>query len=107
MYEDFPFRVIAGTERGASHTLKNIPNQDCLKYERIDNILILAVADGHGSQKCEYSDTGSKIAVEVFCDQIVTALISWISIRTNCSNTSHLSGCRNYPRLSAGHGRTG
>ena len=38
-------------------------------YEQLtEDIAILSVADGHGSDSCPYSQTGSQIAVNVFCD---------------------------------------
>lgn len=33
-----------------------------------DDTIILSVADGHGSESCPFSQTGSKIAINVFCD---------------------------------------
>ena len=54
---------------GASHTRSGTECQD--SYKKVvceDGTIILAVADGHGSKSCQYSKTGSKIAVNVFCD---------------------------------------
>lgn len=54
--------------QGASHVRNNTNCQDSFKQIRIsDNIIITAVADGHGSSSCIYSKSGSKIAVNVFC----------------------------------------
>lgn len=33
-----------------------------------EDILILSIADGHGSDSCPFSQTGSAIAINVFCD---------------------------------------
>lgn len=81
-------RTVFGTSvRGASHIRLDQPCQDSSTirnwefsyrnkknaknkfYAQLDKqIQILSVADGHGSEKCPYSRTGSRIAVNVFCD---------------------------------------
>lgn len=54
--------------RGASHIRSGTPCQDSHKYIHLtDEITVIAVADGHGSEACPYSKSGSKIAVNVFC----------------------------------------
>lgn len=54
--------------QGASHVRSGKECQDSLKkIEKDQNTVILAVADGHGSDSCPYSKTGSEIAVNVFC----------------------------------------
>lgn len=54
--------------QGASHVRKNVPCQDSQKKVLFnDEITIIAVADGHGSDSCPYSKTGSQIAVNTFC----------------------------------------
>lgn len=54
--------------QGASHVRKNTPCQDSHKKLLFsDEITIIAVADGHGSDSCPYSKTGSQIAVNTFC----------------------------------------
>ena len=63
--------VFGKSVQGASHIRSGTECQD--NYKRIvlnDGTIILAVADGHGSKGCPYSRTGSKIAVNVFCDII-------------------------------------
>lgn len=62
-------RMIYGKSvQGASHVRNNIVCQDSNKVEIIsDDIVLIAVADGHGSQSCPHSKTGSKIATNVFC----------------------------------------
>ena len=57
--------------QGASHIRSGTECQDSRKIVSPDDeTIILAVADGHGSSNCPYSKTGSKIAVNVFCDII-------------------------------------
>ncbi|MDR0853855.1 MAG: protein phosphatase 2C domain-containing protein [Clostridiales Family XIII bacterium] len=52
---------------GASHERSGTEGQDCFKIVEEGNVLILAVADGHGSKYAEFSKDGSQIAVDVFC----------------------------------------
>ncbi|MBQ5921953.1 MAG: protein phosphatase 2C domain-containing protein [Alistipes sp.] len=53
--------------QGASHVRKDIPCQDSYKKDTYsEEITIIAVADGHGSESCPYSKTGSQIAVNTF-----------------------------------------
>ncbi len=59
--------VIGATVRGASHERVDLPNQDAILWWPEDQHgppLILAVSDGHGSDKSFRSDVGSRIAVE-------------------------------------------
>lgn len=53
---------------GNSHIESNKECQDSCKIVNTSSYNIIAVADGHGSEKCPYSKTGSQIAVNVFCD---------------------------------------
>ena len=54
--------------KGATHVRNGAPLQDSYKIEKVsDDISIIAVADGHGSDKCPKSKNGSMIAVNVFC----------------------------------------
>ena len=60
--------VFGESVQGASHIRNGRECQDSLKkIEKDENTLILAVADGHGSDSCPYSKTGSYVAVNVFC----------------------------------------
>jgi len=61
-------RIYGESVRGASHIRSNTMCQDSLKIVEADeNIVIVSVADGHGSASCPYSKTGSRIATNVFC----------------------------------------
>jgi serine/threonine protein phosphatase PrpC len=67
------WRVIGTSVRGASHVRSNSPNQDALQWlpESGDGPpVILAVADGHGSQKHTQSDRGARFAVEIAIAQL-------------------------------------
>ena len=60
--------VFGESVQGASHVRSGKECQDSLKkIEKDENTVILAVADGHGSDSCPYSKTGADIAVNVFC----------------------------------------
>lgn len=62
------WNIIGRSVCGASHVRSGIECQDSLRrIELPDGTVILAVADGHGSERCPYSKTGSKIAVNTFC----------------------------------------
>jgi hypothetical protein len=57
--------VLGNTQIGASHLRQNLPNQDAIYHRKMpDGSVILAVADGHGSNKSFRSDVGSRFAVE-------------------------------------------
>jgi serine/threonine protein phosphatase PrpC len=61
------WRVIGKSVRGASHNRSGLPNQDAIYWtpESGNELpLILAVSDGHGSNKCFRSDVGSTTAVQ-------------------------------------------
>ncbi len=61
-------QVFGASVQGASHIRNGRECQDSLKkVVRDSGAVILAVADGHGSESCPYSKTGSFAAVNVFC----------------------------------------
>ena len=61
--------VFGKSVQGASHIRSETECQDSYKKMILnDGTIILAVADGHGSKSCPFSKTGSRIAVNVFCD---------------------------------------
>ncbi len=54
--------------QGASHNRAGIEWQDYWrKIDYIKGVYIIAVADGHGSEKCPYSSDGARLATKVFC----------------------------------------
>lgn len=63
----FRYALISKSIRGASHVRSGKPNQDSYKIAQESGALILAAADGHGSDTCPHSKSGSVIAVNVFC----------------------------------------
>ncbi|MDR0449660.1 MAG: protein phosphatase 2C domain-containing protein [Treponema sp.] len=56
------FKAIA---RGESHKEKDLPCQDAVFFKPYRNGGIIAVADGHGSEKHFRSDSGSEFAVNI------------------------------------------
>lgn len=74
--------VFGRSVRGASHIRSETECQDSYKKMILeDGTIILAVADGHGSKACPFSKTGSRIAVNVFCDTLK-------SLYESCATTS-------------------
>ena len=65
-------RYVGGTSViGATHKRNSMPLQDSNRIEYLsDDVVVIAVADGHGSEKCKRSDRGSAIAVNTFCSVI-------------------------------------
>jgi serine/threonine protein phosphatase PrpC len=56
------FKAIA---RGESHKEKEMPCQDAVFFKQYKNGGIIAVADGHGSEKHFRSDSGAALAVDI------------------------------------------
>lgn len=64
----YMIQIFGASIQGASHIRSGRECQDSLKKVVKDSgAVILAVADGHGSESCPYSKTGSFAAVNVFC----------------------------------------
>ncbi|MFT4977154.1 MAG: serine/threonine protein phosphatase PrpC [Myxococcota bacterium] len=55
-------------ERGARHVSDGTPCQDAARVYQDGDMVIVAVADGHGDPKHARSEDGSRIAVEVTCE---------------------------------------
>lgn len=62
--------------RGYTHTLKNSPCQDAFEIRRDNGYVIAAVADGHGSTSCPYSEEGANTAVTLCADIMEEAVKS-------------------------------
>lgn len=61
-------KIYGESVQGASHIRNDVVCQDSHKIVQLPNdITLIAIADGHGSESCPYSKTGSKIATNVFC----------------------------------------
>ena len=61
--------VVGASVKGASHERSGAACQDSFKAGFcLDGTRFLAVADGHGSSACPYSQEGSKLACSAFCD---------------------------------------
>lgn len=59
--------IFGESVRGASHKRVDKECQDSFKILTLKDTIFMAVADGHGSEACPYSKTGSQTAVNVFC----------------------------------------
>ncbi|GJM37476.1 MAG: hypothetical protein DHS20C19_08430 [Acidimicrobiales bacterium] len=53
--------------RGSSHRRSETVNQDAVLVRELDDAVVVAVADGHGSRTHMRSDAGSRLAVEAAC----------------------------------------
>ena len=65
------WRIITASEKGPSHQRDGRPNQDSIAYHLSshgESPVILAVSDGHGSEKCFRSQFGSRIAADTCVD---------------------------------------
>jgi serine/threonine protein phosphatase PrpC len=64
--EQSGWRVMGECRRGAAHVRSGLRNQDALEYwvSAQSDTIVLAVADGHGSELFFRSDVGSRLAVE-------------------------------------------
>lgn len=64
------YKVCTHSIRGASHVLKDLPNQDAVRFFEKESLL--ALADGHGGAAHPLSHVGSELAVmaaeEVLCE---------------------------------------
>lgn len=79
--------ICHGIVKGATHQRNGLPCQDSKKIVEIsDDIVIIGVADGHGSEKCPRSDRGSVIAVNTFCEVMKKYLNSYGTDESGLSN---------------------
>lgn len=80
--------------QGASHKIIDKKCQDYNEVRLIDpKIVVAAVADGHGSEKCRFSDIGAKLAVNVFCETIESVWeVSEHNYEKMISNLSEMNG---------------
>ena len=64
--------------KGATHVRNGQPLQDSFKIEEISpDLTVIAVADGHGSDKSPKSKNGSQIAVNTFCKVMDRYLVNY------------------------------
>jgi hypothetical protein len=71
--------VMSATARGSRHDRSGAPNQDASWREVVrhadDDLVLMAVADGHGGARYVRSDVGSCLAVEIAC-QVARDLVT-------------------------------
>ena len=83
---------------GPLHLIKQKPCQDAIKYVQNDEYIILAVADGHGSEKHSKSDIGAQQAVNVAVDIFSKFVNEELLYKKQCSENL-LSILNNYSLL--------
>lgn len=70
------FEMAYSSVRGNLHKLRQVPNQDAIDVKELENIVIVSLADGHGSQVCFRSDLGASMAVEISGTVIADKLLN-------------------------------
>ncbi len=70
------WKTMSCSVQGARHEHHQTPCQDAVLIQEFDDMVLLAVADGHGDAKHALSDRGSQFAVEIACQIIKEALCS-------------------------------
>ena len=64
--------------KGATHVRNGKPLQDSFKINEVSpDLTVIAVADGHGSEKSPKSKSGSQIAVNTFCKVMGSYLVNY------------------------------
>lgn len=71
------FSYAYASVQGHTHKLKNLVNQDAIQIQKIENGLIVALADGHGGAPCFRSAIGSAFAVEIACQVLKNRCKEW------------------------------
>ena len=72
--ENKDWRILGASVKGASHEKTGKPNQDAIHTSSTGEAVILAIADGHGSDKYFRSETGSRYAVEIAVAEVENIL---------------------------------
>lgn len=79
--------AVASSIVGDLHIKKNLPNQDAIAYYKLPGsapAFVMAVSDGHGSDKCPRSDVGSALAVNTAVKVFIDA---WSVMQPKLDNT--------------------
>lgn len=73
--------------RGHEHSLSDLPNQDALRiyFDKNNKLVIIALADGHGSPVHFRSELGSKMAVDTAVDILSSVKETDVSVPSNIS----------------------
>jgi serine/threonine protein phosphatase PrpC len=83
------WRVVGKSIIGATHTRAGKPCQDAILWREGDSFVVLAVADGHGSERSPHSDKGAHIAVEVAVRLLNDLYTNSVSLPTRLSTLKH------------------
>lgn len=89
------WRVFGASIKGASHVRSGMPNQDAILWKTGENgglPLVLAIADGHGSDKYFRSDVGAKLAVQVAVEEMERFALALPPSITNFTFVKHRAG---------------
>jgi len=87
--ENETYFVSAASVKGWSHHVQNLPRQDAGKICVRNGVVLCAIADGHGSDKCPFSKHGAEFAVDIAVS-ILDQYVSEIDIKKN--NTAKIFG---------------
>lgn len=78
--------------RGSSHRRSDTVNQDAVAIREMEDGLVVAVADGHGSRTHVRSDAGSRLAVDVAGDLGAELIAAGALRRLDAGLARHLQG---------------
>lgn len=78
------FEVIFHSVKGFSHIKSGLPNQDAVSSTIDNNVIIVCVADGHGSSYSFRSEIGSKVAVQL-SNELIKEYIKNLKINSEAS----------------------
>jgi hypothetical protein len=73
MVRSLRWSALGASVRGASHERNGLKNQDAVRLGNpsgVENCLVMAIADGHGSSRSFRSDRGSAIAAECALNEL-------------------------------------
>ena len=71
------WETAGGVVQGATHIRQNKICQDALYiHENTEGYALVCVADGHGSDRCPFSDEGAKVAVKIAANILVELMNS-------------------------------
>ena len=70
------WRSVGHSVQGARHLQHNQTCQDACAIKMTEDIVVMALADGHGDKKHAHSDVGAKVAVDIACELLAEALVN-------------------------------
>lgn len=91
MEKQLYWKAIGKSVQGADHIRNNKPCQDCVLWKAVEDSIIFAIADGHGSKRSPYSDEGAQIAVNVAAEILEQMYKDYNNSNKNLSNIKQFS----------------